>query len=196
MGQSDTNPHTPTVHTIDTAPERSKPLLKNSIAGFGMIPNLHGVMAESPAMLEAYQRVHGLVGQSAFDAAERTVVWQAINVAHNCLYCVPAHTAIAHREKVDPELIVALRAGSVLHDTKLEALRVFTLSVLRGRGHVDATTRAAFHAAGYGKRHVLEVVLILSQKVMSNYVNHLFDTPLDTAFQPFAWLPAEVTDAA
>jgi len=34
---------------------------------------------------------------------------------------------------------------------------------------------------------VLEVILGLSQKVISNYVNHVAKTPLDEMFQPFAW---------
>ena len=43
------------VHTESTAPDESKPLLEHSQKLYGgMIPNLHGVMAESPALLEAY----------------------------------------------------------------------------------------------------------------------------------------------
>ena len=42
------------VHTIESAPEESKPMLEASVKAFGMKPNLHAVMAESPALLEAY----------------------------------------------------------------------------------------------------------------------------------------------
>lgn len=84
-----------TLHTPDTAPEASKPLLAQSKKSFGMIPGLHAVMAEAPGLLEAYQRVHELFVNSSFDKDELTVVWQTINVEHACHYCVPAHTAIA-----------------------------------------------------------------------------------------------------
>jgi hypothetical protein len=30
-------------------------LIRKSVKGFGIIPNLHAVMAESPAFLEAYE---------------------------------------------------------------------------------------------------------------------------------------------
>jgi hypothetical protein len=30
-------------------------------------------------------------------------------------------------------------------------------------------------------------VLILAQKVMSNFTNHLAETPVDDAFQTFSW---------
>ncbi|MEM9010688.1 MAG: carboxymuconolactone decarboxylase family protein [Pseudomonadota bacterium] len=187
----------PTLHSLDTAPEGSKPLLEGSIKAFGMIPNLHAVMAESPAHLEAYQTLHRtVIEKTDFSAAERTVVWMAINVEHECHYCVPAHTMIAHGEKVDAGVIEALRNASPLADVKLEALRSFTLAVLRGRGQVTEAERAAFHDAGYGERHVLDVLVILAQKVMSNYTNHLFETPVDDRFKAYDWNPASVKSAA
>ncbi|WP_404822975.1 carboxymuconolactone decarboxylase family protein, partial [Novosphingobium huizhouense] len=87
-----------------------------------MIPNLHGIMAESPQMLEGYQRVHELFQKSSFDKDELTVVWQAINVENACHYCVPAHTAIAHSMKVDPAITEALRNNTPLPNARLEAL--------------------------------------------------------------------------
>ena len=97
-----------TIHTADTAPADSKPLLAKSQSAFGMVPNLHAVMAESAPLLDGYQQLHALAQQTAFDAEELTVVWQAINVEHNCHYCVPAHTGIAHSMKVSAEVIDAI----------------------------------------------------------------------------------------
>ena len=82
-------------HDMDSAPEGSKPFLENSQKNMGMIPGLHAVMAESPQVLEAYQKLHQLVLESSFDNDEKTVVWQTINVENACHYCVPAHTGIA-----------------------------------------------------------------------------------------------------
>ncbi|MEL6767880.1 MAG: carboxymuconolactone decarboxylase family protein [Pseudomonadota bacterium] len=187
----------PMLHTPETAPEGSKPLLEGSVKAFGMIPNLHAVMAESPAHLEAYQSLHSLVvGKSAFDATERTVVWMTINVEHACHYCVPAHTTIAQMDKVDAGIVEALRTARTLADAKLEALRQFTLKVLRERGRVTAADLEAFKAAGYTDAHVLDVVLVLAQKVMSNYVNHIYETPVDAPFQKNAWNPADAGKAA
>ena len=69
-----------TIHDVESAPEKSKPLLEKSIKGFGMIPGLHGIMAEAPGTLEGYQTLHQLVLDSSFDNEETTVVWQTINV--------------------------------------------------------------------------------------------------------------------
>ncbi|MBO6509158.1 MAG: carboxymuconolactone decarboxylase family protein [Roseibium sp.] len=180
-----------TLHDATTAPEASKPLLANSVAAFGMIPNLHAVMAESPQLLEAYQRIHALFQETSFDKEELTVVWQTVNVENSCHYCVPAHSAIAKSEGVDDAVTNALRNQTALPTAKLEALRTFTLKVVRDRGHVDEAAVQAFLSAGYTKQNILDVVLGYAQKVMSNYTNHLADTPVDRPFQKFAWEPAQ-----
>ncbi|MBY8977908.1 carboxymuconolactone decarboxylase family protein [Rhodobacteraceae bacterium NNCM2] len=174
-------------HTIDTAPAASKPQLEGSLKDFGMIPNLHAVMAEAPKVLEGYRFLHEAFQQTSLTVEEQTVVWQAINVEHGCHYCVPAHTGLAHMMKVDPAVTEALRNQTPLPTAKLEALRTFTLSVLRNRGVVSDDEVQAFLDAGFTRQNVLEVVLGLAQKVMSNYINHLATTPVDKPFQKFAW---------
>ena len=84
-----------TLYTQDNAPEESKSLMADSVAAFGMVPNLHAVMAEAPTLLKGYQVLHDLFQKTSFNAEELTVVWQSINVEHECHYCVPAHSAIA-----------------------------------------------------------------------------------------------------
>lgn len=174
-------------HDLDTAPEGSKPLLENSQKAFGRLPGLHKVMAESPQVLKGYQVLHKLFTETAFDAEELTVVWQTINVEHECHYCVPAHTGIAKRMKVSDDISEALRNETPLPSAKLEALRTFTLQMLRNRGNVTEAQMAAFFDAGYSHRAVLDVVLGLAQKTMSNYINHVAETPLDEPVKPLAW---------
>ncbi|WP_366524330.1 hypothetical protein [uncultured Roseobacter sp.] len=74
-----------------------------------------------------------------------------------------------------------------MNDAKLEALRTFTLVVVRNRGHVTQADLDAFYAAGYGEQQVLEVILGVAQKVLSNYTNHIAQTPVDPAFTQFTW---------
>jgi alkylhydroperoxidase family enzyme len=176
-----------TMHDQNSASEAAKPLLEKSQKAFGRVPGLHAVMAESPELLNGYQVLHGLFLNSSFDADEKTVVWQTINVEHACHYCVPAHTGIAKMMKVSDEINNALRDETPLPTPKLEALRDFTLAMVRQRGELEAKQLEAFYAAGYTQQNVLEVILGLSQKVMSNYTNHLAKTPVDPVFQVFAW---------
>ncbi|HBR39134.1 MAG TPA: carboxymuconolactone decarboxylase [Sulfitobacter pontiacus] len=174
-------------HDLDTAPEASKPLLEQSQKAFGRLPGLHKVLAESPQAYQGYQVLHKLFTETDFDAEELTVVWQAINVENECHYCVPAHTGIAKMMKVSDEISDALRNETALPTPKLEALRTFTVQMFRQRGNVSDDQMKAFFDAGYGHRAVLDVILGMAQKTMSNYVNHVAQTPVDDVFKPLAW---------
>jgi alkylhydroperoxidase family enzyme len=176
-----------TIHTIESAPQASKPLLDSSVKAFGMLPNLHGVLAESPQALEAYQKLHELFLNTSFNAEELTVVWQTINVEHGCSYCVPAHTGIVHSMNVDPALTEALREQAPMPTAKLQALQDMTLQIVRNRGQVSNEELASFYDAGYTQQQILEIVLGVSQKVISNYTNHIAVTPTDAVFKAFAW---------
>ncbi len=173
------------LYTKDNAPEDSKPLLEDSLKAFGFVPNLHGVMAEVPGMLSTYKDLHNAFQATSFNAEELTVVWQTINVEHECHYCVPAHTGIAHMMKVDSAIIDALVNKIELPTKKLQVLHETTLALVRNRGHLSELELVAFLEAGYEKRNLLEIVLGLTQKVMSNYVNHLAETPVDEPFLPY-----------
>ncbi len=176
-----------TIHDLDTAPEESKPFVEKTLKANGRIPGLHGVMASAPGLLEGYQKLHELFVGSSFDNEELTVVWQTINVEHECHYCVPAHTGIANMMKVDPALTEALRNSAPMPTEKLQALHDTTLAMVRSRGNLTEDEVKAFYAVGYGERQLLEIVLGLSQKIMSNYVNHIAETPVDAVFEKFAW---------
>jgi len=171
---------------MENAPEKSKPLLNDMVSAYGFVPNLNGIMAAAPNLLKGYLTLHNLFQNSSFSADELTVVWQTINVEHECHYCVPAHAMIAQSMKVDKDLVSALRNRTAMPNSKLQALHDMTLKVVRQRGKISEDDVKHFYSVGYGAQQLLEIVLGLSQKVMSNYVNHLANTPLDKAIQPFA----------
>ncbi|WP_405198425.1 carboxymuconolactone decarboxylase family protein [Christiangramia sp. LLG6405-1] len=176
-----------TVHTKESAPEGGKALLEKSEKAYGNVPNLHAVLAGSPQLLDAYQQLHELFSNSSFDKDELTVVWQTINVEHECHYCVPAHTAIAKAMKVDDAISDALRDKTELPSEKLEVLRNTTLTLTKNRGNISKSEIQEFYDAGYSQRQLLDIVLGLSQKVISNYTNHIAETPIDKGFEPFKW---------
>ncbi|QPG04665.1 carboxymuconolactone decarboxylase family protein [Salinimonas marina] len=176
-----------TLYDETNAPEKSKALLEESKKSFGMIPNLHAVMAEAPGLLEGYQKLHELALDSSFNKEELTVVWQTLNVEHECHYCVPAHTGIAKSMEVSDELIQELRDDKTLSDAKLNTLKETVLALTRGRGNVEDEVLSSFFDAGFTRQQLLEIITIMAQKLMSNYTNHLANTPIDEPFKKFEW---------
>ncbi|MEM7456102.1 MAG: carboxymuconolactone decarboxylase family protein [Planctomycetota bacterium] len=181
-----------TLHTLETAGE-SKPLLEKGLKAMGFVPNLYAMMAESPALLEAYQSLSAAFGKTGFSATEQQIVLMTNNRLNGCDYCMAAHTTISRMSKVPEDVIEALRSGSPIGDSKLEALRVFVEKVNRNRGWLEDGDMEEFLAAGYTRKHVLEVILGTSLKVLSNYTNHVTGTPLDDAFSDAEWKAAELS---
>jgi uncharacterized peroxidase-related enzyme len=179
------------VHTIDTAPDASRPLLEGAQKAFGFVPNLIGVLAESPAVAEAYLTLSQIFDKSSLTAVERQVAILAISRYNECDYCMAAHSVIAAMQKVPPDVIQAVRDDQPIADAKLEALRVFASAMVDKRGWLAEDEVAAFLEAGYSKAQVLEIVLAASLKTVSNYANHLAETPLDDAFASRAWEPVQ-----
>ncbi|MCH9027919.1 MAG: carboxymuconolactone decarboxylase family protein [Proteobacteria bacterium] len=180
------------VHSKETAPAESAELLAAAEKSFGFIPNLLGVLAESPAAIKAYLTIGKIFDESSFSATERQLVILAASRFNECDYCVAAHSVVAGMQKVPADVIDAIRNDQPIDDEKLEALRTFTTAVVEKRGWVSDDDIATFKAAGYSKAQILEVILGLSFKTLSNYVNHIAETPLDDAFAAQAWTP--VTD--
>lgn len=179
-----------TVHTIESAPAGSKEILASAKKSLGFVPNLYAVMSEAPALIKAYASISKIYEETSLGATERQVVLLTTSYENNCEYCVAAHSVIAGMQKVPADVVDAIRAGRPIADPKLEALRRFTAAVVSSRGWPSETASTAFLDHGYDRQQALEVVLGVGLKTLSNYANHLAETPLDKAFAPATWSKA------
>lgn len=175
------------VQTLQTAPEASKPFLENAQKTYGFIPNLMAVFANSPAMVEAYGVLTSHFEKTDLTPTERQIVLMTNNRLNGCTYCMAAHTTISQMQKVPADVIEALRDGTEIADPKLQALHVFAARINEARGNVTSEEIEAFLAAGYTQANILDVILGTGLKTLSNYTNHVAETPVDGAFQPNAW---------
>jgi alkylhydroperoxidase family enzyme len=63
--------------------------------------------------------------------------------------------------------------------------------VKRNRGVVREADVSAFKAAGYDNRAMLDVLVLAATKLISNYTNHLAQTPLDAFMKGAEWSAAD-----
>lgn len=176
-----------TVHTAGSAPAESQAGLQEAAKAFGFVPNLLGVLAESPVALASYMNFSSLLGKTSFTPVEQQILMIAVSYENDCRYCVAAHSAIAAMVRMPSPVLSALRSGEPLPDARQEILRSFTADLVRSRGRVSEHRMEAFLAAGYTRRHLLEVVFAVAMKTLSNYVNHIGETPLDPQFAAQDW---------
>jgi len=175
------------LHTQATALPQAGEKLAAVEKAWQFVPNLHRILAESPETLEGYDTLFALVGKTTLSAAEQQVVFLSINYENECEYCMAGHSVLAKMANLSADAIVALRENRTLADARLEALHGFASDVVRKRGNVGDTAVDAFLAAGFTKRNVLEVVLAVATKTISNYVNHIARTPNDAFMAQTAW---------
>ena len=173
-------------HTLDSAPAGSRPLLQSSIDGFGWIPWQSAYMAESPALLSAYQFAHDAFGSCSLNEEERAVVWITTGVLNQCDYTVQAHSWIAERKGIDAAVIEALVSQPDTLPPRLAALYRFTRQVVLAQGQIPSEAVSALLAAGYSQQNMLDVILGVAQKTMSTLLNSIAQTDVEPQFQSVA----------
>lgn len=175
-----------TIHDSQTAPPAARAFLDGAAAKFGFVPNLLGVMANSPQLLQAYLTLSELFGQTSLSPVEQQVVLLTVSKTNGCDYCVAAHCKLAKMAKVPEQVIAGILEGRAIDDGKLAALSSVTTQLVSTRGWPEENAVQGFLKAGYTSAQLLEVVLGVGMKTLSNYTNHLAHTPVDDAFQQSA----------
>jgi AhpD family alkylhydroperoxidase len=182
------------IHSVETAPEGSKPLLKSMKENLGMVPNLAAAMSESPQLLGGFLAVRDIYLGGTFTPGEIQVLSLTAACENECAWCMAFHTLMALKEGVSKEGVEALRAGLSPSEPRLKALSDFARTMVSTRGAVSSADVERFCAAGYTRAQALEVVLGMAFSLMANYAGHLADAPLDEPFQPHAWHKPETHD--
>jgi len=175
------------IHNENTAAPAAAELLKKAKDKYGFVPNLLGTMAEAPALLKAYMALGSIFDETSFSPTEKQIILLTVSSANGCSYCMAAHSMIAGMQGVPEDVIHALRQSVPIKDIKLEALHRFSYAVVETRGYPSEEAIKQFLEAGYSKAQILEVVLGIGFKTLSNYTNHIAHAPLDEAFKKAEW---------
>lgn len=177
------------MHTIETAPEASRSMLEASRKELGFLPNHLVALADSPAALRGYQALSDLFAKSSLSPIEQQVVALTVSMENECEFDVAAHSTIARgTTKVPGPIVDALRKNGKLPDVRLDALAVFVRSVIRGHGWVTESTVKTFVDAGYDRKQLLDVILGVSMKTLSNFTNNILATPVNKEFEGQRWI--------
>jgi len=178
--------------TLESAVPLAKAALEKAKAAVGFIPNMYAGMANSPGLLQTYLDGYAAFrAHSGFTPAEQEVVFLTVSRENGCDYCMAAHSMIAEKvSKVPADVLGALRSGASIAEPRLAALGSFTSHMFTTRGRPTAASLKAFLDAGYTEAKVLEIVLALAVKTLSNYANHVNNPKVDEAFAAYAWSPA------
>ncbi|MBR0796997.1 carboxymuconolactone decarboxylase family protein [Bradyrhizobium jicamae] len=175
------------VHTFDTAPEASKPSLKDVQARFGMIPNLAATMATSPVLIQSFIGIFDKVHGGSFTEPQIQTVLLTDAVTNGCAWAVALHSVLATQAGVDVADVAAMRGGRSPVDKGLGALSTLARTLIEKRGRLDEGDVERFLAAGFSKELLLETITIVAASTITNYVGSVTNPPLEEMLQAHAW---------
>jgi AhpD family alkylhydroperoxidase len=170
--------------TISTAPDSSKPSLAEIKKSNGSIPNLLATLANSPVALEGYRTLEAIWENGSFAPRERQLILLAASAENRCSYCTAAHSTVLKTVLRTPEeLVFAIKHNIPVPDAKFNAVVTLVKELVRGRGYARQETIQNFIAAGYRKEQVMELLVGIALKTISNYLDHISPIPVDQAFE-------------
>lgn len=157
--------------------EKNQQIFDTLQKSLGFVPNLYAYFAKNETALGDYLTLQNR--KSTLRAKEREVINLVTSQINGCRYCQSAHTVIGKMNGFTDEQVLEIRKGRAPFDTKLDALAVFTASTVRNRGRASEESKEAFFAAGYNEQNLIDVVIVIGDKIISNYLHNLTGFEID-----------------
>lgn len=170
------------VPTRDDVTEANKGLFDALKGQLGVVPNLYATLAHSDTALGTYLALQA--AKSSISAKAREVVNLVVSEVNSCEYCLAAHTVIGKMNGFSDAQILEIRGGSASWDAKLDALARLTRSIAHNRGHADGVLVAAFLDAGWTRGNLVDVIVTIGDKTVTNYLHAVTKVPVDFPAAP------------
>ena len=170
------------VPSRDEVSENNQAIFDNLNKGLGFVPNLYAYYAKNDTALGDYLALQNR--KSTLRAKEREVINLVTSQINGCRYCQSAHTALGKMNGFNEEQILELRSGNASFDPKLDALVKFTAAAVENRGKVNEEIKNEFFNSGYTEANMIDVIITVGDKVISNYIHNLTDFAIDFPLAP------------
>ncbi|MDN5214016.1 carboxymuconolactone decarboxylase family protein [Fulvivirgaceae bacterium BMA12] len=170
------------VPTREEVSANNQAIFDNLQKGLGFVPNLYATYAYSDTALGDYLALQNR--KSSLKAKEREVINLVVSQVNDCRYCQSAHTALGKMNGFTEEQILEIRSGAASFDEKLDALAKFVKNITVNRSKPDAKVAENFFAAGYTKENLVDVIIVIGDKIISNFIHGVTQIPIDFPLAP------------
>lgn len=171
-----------TVPTRAEVSPANQTIFDNLKNGLGFVPNLYAYYAKNETALGDYLALQNR--KSTLKAKERELINLVTSQINECKYCLAAHTAIGKMNGYSDTQILEIRQGSAGFDTKLDALAKVTAALVQNKGRVNDETKAQFFNAGYTEANLIDVLIVVGDKIISNYLHNFTGFEVDFPAAP------------
>ena len=159
--------------TPENSEGEAKEVLTKVNNKYGFIPNLFGYMAEAPYTIEAYTMLNETLTKTALTPAQQQIALLAVSQYNNCDFCRTAHRAFGKMNQANQQTLNAIVSNETIEDASDKALVDMIVAIVDQRGWLDQTQIDSFIEAGFTRRNIYDLILIVTIKTLSNYANHL-----------------------
>ena len=170
------------VPTRDHVSPANQALFDTLKKGLGMVPNLYATLALSEHALGNYLAFQN--AKSSITGKAREVINLVVSQVNSCQYCLSAHTVIGGMVGFTPEQIIEIRRGGASFDAKLDALAKLVKNIALERGHADPARVQAFFAAGWTQENLVDTIVVIGDKTVTNYLHGTTQVPVDFPAAP------------
>jgi alkylhydroperoxidase family enzyme len=98
---------------------------------------------------------------------------------NGCDYCLSAHNYLGQNLAKLDGAEIALNRNGASADPKAHAAVRFAAQVAKSRGHVSDTDVAAVKAIGWTDAQIMEIVAVVAEHVLTNFLNNVALTDID-----------------
>lgn len=157
--------------------EGNQAIFDNLEKGLGFVPNLYASFAYSDTALGDYLTFQNR--KSSLKAKEREVINLVVSQVNECRYCQSAHTVLGKMNGFTDDQILELRSGQASFDPKLDALAKFVKDITINRSKPSAEALNGFYNAGYTKENLVDTIIVIGDKFISNFIHGATQTAID-----------------
>lgn len=168
------------LRTIDPreASGKAKELLEAVQSKLKITPNMTKVMANSPAVLQAYIAFSGALEGGLLEAGLRERVALLAAQENSCEYCLSAHATLGKMAGLNEAEIAEGRRAQGGSGKETAALR-FAQQLIEKKGIVDESQVRTIRAAGYNDGEIAEIIAHVALNVFTNYFNNTAGVEVD-----------------
>jgi AhpD family alkylhydroperoxidase len=170
------------VPTRDEVSPANQTLFDNLKKSVGTVPNLYATLAHSEHALGNYLAFQN--AKSSVTGKAREVVNLVVSQVNACEYCLAAHTVIGKMHGFTDAQVLEIRSGKAGFDARLDALARLAKDIVSERGHADPALVDAFLAAGWTLENLVDVIVIVGDKTVTNYLHGVTRVPVDFPAAP------------
>lgn len=152
-------------------------IFDNLEKAIGKVPNLYAYLGRSKNSLGNYLNLQN--AKTSISTKEREVINLVVSQINDCRYCLSAHTVFGKLSGFTDDQIIEIRKGTASFDPKLDALGKFVFSVTQNKGRIEKEILDNFFGAGYTEENMIDVVMVIGDKIISNYIHAITGIEID-----------------